>query len=311
MTPWNPTGRTYSISTCNIPEGWSIWALLVLWKPAGRWLSLGVEQILENMLICLSNVPSGWWHTVAQNHAHLTVCTQLMKDFWSAAFSDTEPYLVKLNSRWKTPSNLLLAICHFWVLANKPNLQLIYNDLNSKESSCTLISDAFPSGFPACWGFWSYFLQPWAASLNLYPVPPSLELPYIQFSWLISLFFLPWGSRFILFFCDDYYLIDKKMLESTRLGFFYPSACLELSLIFCKSLLDTGPLPPLLGGWVGLCSACRAHPWRRLGEGSSFWFMRTWPGMVLWKNSALSLSESSRRKWLIPGIRRTGHLLAL
>lgn len=199
MTPWNPTGRTYSISTCNIPEGWSIWALLVLWKPAGRWLSLGVEQILENMLICLSNVPSGWWHTVAQNHAHLTVCTQLVKDFWSAAFSDTEPYLVKLNGRWKTPSNLLLAICHFWVLANKPNLQLIYNDLNSKESSCTLISDAFPSGFPACWGFWSYFLQPWAASLNLYPVPPSLELPYIQFSWLISLFFLPWGSRFILF----------------------------------------------------------------------------------------------------------------
>lgn len=77
--------------------------------------------------------------------------------------------------------------------------------------------------------------------------------------------------------------------------------------------LDAGPRA-LSVGVTGLafCSVCRMCPWRRLWEGGSFWFMRTWPGMAfLWKNPALLLSESSRRKWWIWGIGRTGHLLAL
>lgn len=89
--------------------------------------------------------------------------------------------------------------------------------------------------------------------------------------------------------------------------YFNTSACLAL---LCS---DAGPLAFSFGvTGLAFCSVCRTCPWKRLWEGGSLWFMRTWPGMVcLWKNSALLLSESSRRKWWIWGIGRTGQLLAL
>lgn len=81
-------------------------------------------------------------------------------------------------------------------------------------------------------------------------------------------------------------------------------------LFFSQVPLVTGPIAFSFGvPRLVICWGCRASPWSRLWEGSSFWFMRTWPGMeLLCKNSALLLSESSRRKWWIAGIRRIGHL---
>lgn len=172
-----------------------------------------------------------------------------------------------------------------------------------------MISDAFPSGFPSLLEFLELLSLTLHSLSEFSPGATSFGAASSLVGW--SLLFLPWGPSFILL-CDYHYLIGKKKLQSTRHECFYTSACLPFSLFF-KPLLETGPLAFSVGlTGLAFCSVCRTRPWSRLWEGSSFWFMRTWPGMgFLWKNLVLLLSESSRRKWWISGIRRTGHLLVL
>lgn len=284
----------------------------------GSWKAVGTECGTESReyahqpvkcsagLVACAGIESGLFNGLYTAHERILKCSLLWH--WAVCVEA----LGKLNSRWKTPSNLLLAICHFWVLANKLNLQLIYNDLNSKKSSCTLISDAFPPGFAS-------LLVSWAALFNLvcfseYSLGGTI---FGATSGLVgwSLPFLPLPRVFSFFVIIIIILIVKKMLRSTRFEHFYTPACsaLSLSLFFSNLSWTQGPLNSLLGclGW-NFCSACRARPWSTLWEVSSLWFMKMWPEMVLlWKNSALLLSESSRRKWLISRIKRTGHFLAL
>lgn len=117
--------------------------------------------------------------------------------------------MVKLNGRWNTPANLLLAICHFWVLANKLKFQLIYNDLNSKRSSCTLIFGAFLPCFPSTLEFLELL------SLTLHSLwvltrwhhLQNYATGYIQLCVTISLFLLPWGLFSNFFVVIIFFLI--------------------------------------------------------------------------------------------------------
>jgi len=62
----------------------------------------------------------------------------------------------------------------FLSVGQQQDLLLIYNDLNSKKSSCTLIFGAFTTGFP---GAFEYLLPVTNAKLSLLVCEKRLYLP--------------------------------------------------------------------------------------------------------------------------------------
>lgn len=148
--------KTHGIPTCNILE--SLSTLNFCSVDPRKPLDMSVEQILG--ILSVEQIPGSILvrcpaELVAYTGREFCPCNRPTWSSWKDSkcsrfwhWTAHVEAMVKSNSRWKTPPNLLLAICHSWVLANKLNLQLMYNDLNSRKSSCTLISDAFPPGFP-------------------------------------------------------------------------------------------------------------------------------------------------------------------
>lgn len=154
------TCGTHGIPTCSMPEGSSTQALFVLWiqEAVGSEHGTNSREHTHQLVKCSSGLVAyagiELWPFKGLHVAHERILKCCLSWRWAVHMEA----LVKLNSSLKTPPNLLLAICHIWVLASKLNLQLIYNDLNSKNSSCTWISDAFPLGSSSPLEFLKCFL---------------------------------------------------------------------------------------------------------------------------------------------------------
>lgn len=266
MLPKNFSCRTHGIATCGSAEGSVTMEIYKnhLFYAFGKWLELSMELIPENMRTPVKCSASLVTYTgrdsLTSNNPH-PAHERILKSrlLWHRALHVEAT--VKSNSRWKTPQNLLLAICHFWVLANELNLQLIYNDLNSKKSSCTLISVTFPLGFASSQGFLELLFPTHILSLKSHQLAPSKKLLGHLHSRSLSLFVLflcVLGFLSSLWLCFSSVLILQE--NAARSGYIFILLPAWLLLIF-KSLLAMGPFAVSLGipGMV-FCSCLRVSP---------------------------------------------------
>lgn len=135
------------------------------------------------------------------------------------------------------------------MLANKLNLQLIYNDLNSPRSSCTLISEASPSGFPSS-------LVPELLCTTLLSLseaaagPPALELHPVA-GCSLCVFFLEARVVYFLVMIMICLIRECYRVQDTTV-FILLSACLFFSFLFHIPLGDGTPCSLCWGDWAGL-----------------------------------------------------------
>lgn len=91
--------KTHGIPTCNILE--SLSTLNFCSVDPRKPLDMSVEQILGILSVeqipgaSLSDVLLSWWHTLAENFAHVTGLHEAHERILSAAGSDTEPPMWK------------------------------------------------------------------------------------------------------------------------------------------------------------------------------------------------------------------------